>query len=781
MKKYVNMILATFLILFLGQAMPVSAATTKTVTVTNAAGQVLKTFQVDTSAVRNGGLQDALDYVGENASSGNIMTITIPGGTYHVEQTLNMYSNTTLKLSGGAKLIRDCDSALIRFGRASGDSIAGDGETSGYKGYKNISIIGESGKLGVLDGGKENVSILRFAHADNVKIQYIQMTKVKSAHHMEFAGSRNVVVDHCLFDGFSYASGDSKLTNYEAIQLDILNEAHFNNYGKYDGTVNQKITISNNTFDKVQRGVGAHSAEVGRYFDTVIIKNNTFKNVEGFAVVTTNFINSTITGNTITDCGSGIIFRNMIPEYVNYYPGDKKTIKTGSCNSTISGNKISIKDTGYDITKYGIKAYGEQLSADKKVTYTAADKTKKSFYIPKGDYRVNGLVMKNNNITMKCAGNGVWLDGVCKSKVESNIVKAQTNINSNTSCDGVKLEISSGNTVFGNEIANTGGASFRNGIYIKDVSDGNTVSKNKIATVPENGIHVYKSKGCTFSSNNINQTGKHGIYLNAKSGTKDKKSVASKNTITNASGRGICVNDKTYADIVQNTIKTTKNEGIYAGKKSNVSVKKNDVSSTKSHGIYINTESSAKSIEKNKVNKTGKHGIYISEKSVGTTISENDISNTGKNGIAHYSNKSATTIKNNKIKKCKSYGIDLCKKINAKVTENTITKCPMQIRIQSKASCKISTENLKITKLTTKKNKVTVKWNKMKAITSYKVYRSTSKDGKYKLLATTNKTSYVDKTVKSGKKYYYKVLPYTKYDKVKVTGVATPIKMIKCK
>ena len=267
------------------------------VTITDASGKTVSTQAVSTDAAGSG-LQKIFDYIRDNASADNIMTVKLPAGTYSVEKTVDIYSNTTLDLSAGVTLKRTGTSSLIRFGRS-------DEMTSGYDGFKNISIVGSASSYATLDGNAVSTSIVRFAHADNVKMQYIKFTNVTAAHHMEFAGSKNVVIDHCKFDGFKAKSSDDT-TNYEAIQLDILNETHFGNYGNYDNTVCKDITISNNTFENVNRGVGSHSGEIGRYFTGVTISGNTFKNVTGYAIVTTNYIGAKITDNKIENCGAGI-------------------------------------------------------------------------------------------------------------------------------------------------------------------------------------------------------------------------------------------------------------------------------------------------------------------------------------------------------------------------------------------------------------------------------------------------------------------------------------------
>lgn len=63
---------------------------------------------------------------------------------------------------------------------------------------------------------------------------------------------------------------------------------------------------------------------------------------------------------------------------------------------------------------------------------------------------------------------------------------------------------------------------------------------------------------------------------------------------------------------------------------------------------------------------------------------------------------------------------------------------------------------VKAKKKSNTKSKVT--WKKVDGATNYTVYRATSKNGKYKQIGTAKCGSYTDKTVKKGKKYFYKVV-----------------------
>ena len=81
----------------------------------------------------------------------------------------------------------------------------------------------------------------------------------------------------------------------------------------------------------------------------------------------------------------------------------------------------------------------------------------------------------------------------------------------------------------------------------------------------------------------------------------------------------------------------------------------------------------------------------------------------------------------------------------------------------------------------TKKKQVTVKWKKVKGATQYQVYRSTSKKGKYKKLATTKKTSYTDKKATGGKKYYYKIRVCKKINNKNYYSSYSAVKSVKAK
>lgn len=75
-------------------------------------------------------------------------------------------------------------------------------------------------------------------------------------------------------------------------------------------------------------------------------------------------------------------------------------------------------------------------------------------------------------------------------------------------------------------------------------------------------------------------------------------------------------------------------------------------------------------------------------------------------------------------------------------------------------------------------NTLTVKWSKVSGADGYVLYRSTSKNGSYKKIASlkSSKVSYSDTKLTTGKTYYYKVRAYQTVKKSKVYGSYSVIK-----
>ncbi|MBQ6440401.1 MAG: chitobiase/beta-hexosaminidase C-terminal domain-containing protein [Mogibacterium sp.] len=87
-------------------------------------------------------------------------------------------------------------------------------------------------------------------------------------------------------------------------------------------------------------------------------------------------------------------------------------------------------------------------------------------------------------------------------------------------------------------------------------------------------------------------------------------------------------------------------------------------------------------------------------------------------------------------------------------------------------------------KLTAGKRKVTVRWSRVSGATGYVIYRSTKKSSGFKAVKTIKKggtLKYVNKKLKKGKRYYYKVRAYRTMEGRKVYGRYSAVKSTRAK
>lgn len=108
-------------------------------------------------------------------------------------------------------------------------------------------------------------------------------------------------------------------------------------------------------------------------------------------------------------------------------------------------------------------------------------------------------------------------------------------------------------------------------------------------------------------------------------------------------------------------------------------------------------------------------------------------------------------------------------KITAKANGVTTT---VQVKVVPKAPTISSISS-------TNYNTLTIKWKKVSGAEGYILYRSTSKNGKYKKIATVKSSkgfTYTDKKLTTGKKYYYKIRVYQTVKKLKIYGKYSAVK-----
>lgn len=442
-RKCLLFLLICLFTLFLSQSVSVSAKTVKITVKAKNKSDITSTLQKQLNKAA--------------ASKKNKYRITVKPGTYKISATLRIYSNTTLYLDG-VTFKRTVDGqVMLRFG--------GSQSYTGYNQCQNVQISG-----GTWNGSGKTGDLMRLGHGKNITLKNVTFTNVKNSHHVEIAACKNVKFTGCTFKNYK----GQKTGHVEALQIDIMRQEHFNYYPAYDETPCVNVTVKNCTFTNLHCGVGTHSAVLGSYHKNISITNNSFSGTYGYAVVAMNYKNSKISNNTITDCGYGIEFKTLSSSAC-YVPASG-TIKTvQNLNTEISGNTISLKQTGFNQRISAIRIYGAQ--------YTSANGG-----IPAGNYKISGMTIKDNVIVQNCKGVPIVLIGTDKSTVSNNsitcnFVKKGKTTGGGLGC-GICLQNSSNNnTVTGNRLTNNKSAAYGGsviGIRVYLSSSGNTVYGNTV-------------------------------------------------------------------------------------------------------------------------------------------------------------------------------------------------------------------------------------------------------------------------------------------------------------
>lgn len=441
-------------------------------------------------------IQAAFDEAKNKASDKNRYRIYFPKGEYHINTTLNIFSNTELYLDEKTTLVQDAPKGqnIVKAGDFSQKHIL-------YNGFRNIKI----------DGGKWDMQFngscaMRFGHCTNLSINNVNITNILDAHHIEAAEVDTLSITDSTFTS-SWRKGSNSC---EAIQLDILHDSkHFPGFEEFDDTPNKNVTISGCTFSNLHSGIGTRSAVVSKYFDNVVIENNKFENIQEKAISCFNYKNSKIINNTFTNVNSGICFEylpnNFFGAYSQrmYIANDKSIGKINSKSSTvISGNVMNIKQMAK--SSYGIYAYGAKVDAS----------TAKANGIVAGDYTISDLSIDNNTINVEeksPKSYGIYITGVNKSEISSNTLtdysSAENGIN------GINICASQKNDIKNNNISGT----FNNGISIFNKpfpgSKNLLITSNSISGVKSYGIRVAESSFATIKSDNNISAGESPLCL----------------------------------------------------------------------------------------------------------------------------------------------------------------------------------------------------------------------------------------------------------------------------
>lgn len=697
MKKTILSLVLTAVILMTFAVFVSAEDAVGNIEVKNSAGETVATYEIVTnnpSLEARDIIEKALRYARDNATPSDIHTVKLPKGEYTLFQNLNLYSNTVFDLSGSViKRGAGCAS-MVRFG-------GGDAVVYGYDGYKNITV-----KNGVFDSDdKGTSSLFRFAHASNVEINGVTFRNTTDVMHLlTFAASENVRIKNCTFSDMTI-TGKLGSYNCEAVQIDVLKEGYFS-YPAQDGTPTRNVTVTGCTFVNVPRGIGTHTAIAGHYFDGMVIKGNTFKNIQSYAVRALNYINSDISDNRITDCGSGISCGTVTNSALgNFYAPMKGAQVRQNVNVSIKNNNISLKSNGADTSAFGIRLLGAKVSKFK-------DKDGKTF---SADCRIAGVRVENNTVTSsvnKKSFNAIHIDGAVGSaygkksniSIKNNKIVFSYKKKTDNTVYGIKIEDSTNVYCYGNSITDK-----KTNIHSSIVADecsGICLEKNSLSGAKSFGVKLTKVNKAKVGSNTVTNTKSNGIYVYKGS----KEITVSSNKIKKCSGYGIAVSDGQVKSISSNSIYACPKYSIYITGKGKVSsVSSNYICAGKKTGIYLNKTASATTVSKNIIDVVSKsaEGICVNNKATVTDITGNKINAKSKkeskklkvkckNGIRINSPScKIKKITGNAVNQCSETGIYIAQaKTKATVTKNTVKKAAYGIRYK-KAKAKLSKNTFK--------------------------------------------------------------------------------------
>ena len=643
-------------------------------------------------------IQRALNAARYNATDSNRYKIVIPKGVYKLSKSLIVFSNTWIYLEEGT-ILKKCflKGCMLKNGISGVPSY-------GYSGFKNIRLEG-----GTWDGqcfdeeyGYDNTvafSNIRFGHATNVEIINVAVLNNKAGHHIECAGINGLTVKGCYFSGYleDYRE-DGSYIGKEVLQFDVIHsEDLFIGYDVFDDSTLENVLIENNTFENVSRGVGAHAAVIGRYYNNIIIRNNTFRNLTQQAIMAFNFKNCSITDNIMENVGTGIDFRYMSREGVNFFPPNNEEDSENIDDDTktvIKNNKITIRDLNCLNSATGIYVFG----------YNIKEGAPSVNGIRAYDYKVKNMIIENNII--KGQGFGLYLNNVHNSKVNKNIMAFT---NSTMKYSVINMNSSSNNSITNNVIT----SSANGGIYLNSGSNKNIVSNNKISNIKGVALRAYdNSRSNSFYKNVINKTD-NGIVLDNKS-----SAVVRNNTISTCGNNGVIIRNNSYGIIEYNSIQNCK-----------------------ATGLIITDTSASNRIYKNTINTSGKNGVYVMNASK-TSLLSNSVSNSVGHGVSLGANTKGIVIKSNVCVGNKKRAI--CSSINSSMNLDTI-------KVIYNKGCKIMIKgNKKFKSYMQYNNKVVAsKATSVKGEASYKL--ATKYKGKKVVLLIKDKYGNVTKVTTSVK------------------------------
>lgn len=469
------------------------------VSLTNSESLIAERLQYGKKLVINVLSTDNLqDYLSLNAEK----TINLVDD-YTATSVLNINGDTTLNLNNKTLAVNTEAESLILLYTA-------DDTFTGYNGNKNVTI-----ENGVISGA--SVCLM---HNKNVVFNNVEFTNLNSRHAIQIAGSYDITVKNCIFNGsIAYDANSCELINIDPCNYGaqpFISESSV----MFDHTVNQNIYILDNIFkegstgNRYTNGVGSHGYDTvatNVYCKHIIIKGNNFGAPYTSCINTSVWEDVTIENNTAEFATSGV----NTPTYAIKMRGGVNGMVVKGNNFKNSNYFIySGEDLGY--TKNNINVENNIVTTLDTTTYRAINW-----------YNVKNSVIQNNTFNYK--QNVIFLSGLSNdgTPVEGteceyiNIVNNIFNKTDSTANQAVRLNrskyINADNNIFPYyDLSTAAGNAFQitsDATYINITNNKSKFNKNLTSSAGYHDTVYFKDNNTLFEEvTGINTTSTTGTF-----------------------------------------------------------------------------------------------------------------------------------------------------------------------------------------------------------------------------------------------------------------------------
>ncbi len=262
-------------------------------------------------------------------------TLVLKKGVYKITNTICVPSNVTIKLSKGT-ILQKLNSTGVKAMKASGTMFYlvppsksnKKNATYGYKGARNITIIGEEGSA--IDMGGSSSNAIYMAHSYNILIKGITFKNVKGSNYIiTVNGCNKVRIYYCNF------SGQKSKTVAILLEIPAKGKKQTQAWVKQDNTVNNNINICRCNFTNLYRGIISARFVKDKYHTKINILNNRFQYIGDDVIRAINWDAPVIQNNTFDTAGTGAkIIKGLDSFARGIYLGGVK-------NPVVSENKFS--------------------------------------------------------------------------------------------------------------------------------------------------------------------------------------------------------------------------------------------------------------------------------------------------------------------------------------------------------------------------------------------------------------------------------------------------------